>query len=282
MSRDRVYIAGAFEHPTREAPDSSTMELHAEVAEGALADAGLSHSTVDGYFTAGGPSIETLVMADYLGLWVDYMDTTDYGGWSYVAHVGHAASSIRDGKCDVALVSLVGRPRSAGQATGTGAREQTSVQDSFERIYGATNVSLYALAARRHMHEYGTTSEQLAEIRVAAAHHAQYNDDAMFQAPVSVSDVVESRTVAAPLHLLDCCVISDGGGAVVVVSDDVRSELDRECVEILGHGEAPRHHDGGRIDITRTGQSNLAPARSKKRVSDPNTWITRPSTIRSR
>ncbi len=253
---DPVYIAGAFEHPTREAPDTSGMELHAEVTKGALEDAGIDKTAVDAYFTAGMPEYEygltPLIMADYLGLDVAHVDTTDHGGSSYISHVGHAASAIRDGKCDVALITLAGRPRSRGQATGSGARELRTAQDSYERIYGATNLTMYGMAARRHMHEFGTTSEQLAEIRVAASHHAQYNEHAMYQDPVSVEDVVESKVVADPLHLLDCCVISDGGGALVVVSADVRAQLERECVEVLGHGEAIGHHDAGRIDLTRT------------------------------
>jgi acetyl-CoA C-acetyltransferase len=255
--QEPVYVAGAFEHPVREAPDRSTMQLHAEVAKGALSDAGVDKVAVDGYFTAGVPEYDfgltPLVMTDYLGLDVSYADTTDYGGSSYVSHVGHAASAIRDGKCDVALITLAGRPRSRGQATGSGARELRTAQDSFERVYGVTNITMYGMAAKRHMHEYGTTPEQLAEIRVAASEHAQYNDHAMYQDPVTVEDVLESHVVAEPLHLLDCCVISDGGGALLVVSEDVREDLDRECVEVLGHGESPSHHDAGRIDITETG-----------------------------
>ena len=252
-----VYVAGAFEHPTREAPNTSEMQLHAEVAKGALDDTGLSKTDVDALFTAGVPEFEyalsPLVVADYLGLDVSYADTTDYGGSSYIAHVGHAASAIRDGKCNVALVTLAGRPRSRGQATGSGARELHTMQDSFERVYGTTNISMYGIAARRHMHEYGTTPEQLAEIRVAASQHAQYNEHAMYRDPVTVEDVVNSTIVADPLHLLDCCVISDGGGALVIVSEDVHAGLDRECVEVLGHGESASHHDAGRIDVTTTG-----------------------------
>ena len=247
-----AFLAGAFEHPTREAPDTSTMQLHAEVARGALEDAGLSKADVDGLFTAGVPGLPPLTLADYLGLHPEYADTTDYGGSSYLSHVGHAVSAIRDGKCDVALVTLAGRPRSRDQNTGTGVRHLRTAQDSFERIYGATNTTMYGLAMRRHMHEYGTTPEQLAEIRVAASQHAQYNDHAMYPDPVTVDDVMESRVVADPLRLLDCCVISDGGGAVVVVSEDVERDLDRECVEVLGHGEAVSHHDAGRIDVTTT------------------------------
>ena len=252
-----AYIAGVYEHPTREAPNKSTMQLHAEVARGALEDAGVSKTDVNGYFTAGVPEyrhgLTPLIMADYLGLDLSYMDSTEIGGSSYVSHLGHAVSAIRDGKCDVALVTLAGRPRSAGQATGTGARSLNTRQDSFERMYGLTTAGSYALAAQRHMHEFGTTSEQLAEIRVAASYHAQYNENALYRDPVTVEDVVESRVITDPLHLLDCCVISDGGGALVVVSESVREELDRECVEVVGHGEAPKHHDAGRIDLTYTG-----------------------------
>ncbi|WP_226482739.1 thiolase domain-containing protein [Natrinema amylolyticum] len=251
-----VYVAGAYEHPTREAPDKSTMQLHAEVARGALEDAGLEKDAIDAYFTAGMPEYESglppLIMADYLGLDVSYADTTDFGGSSYISHVGHAVAAIRNGTCDVALITLAGRPRSRGQATGSGARAIRTAQDSFERIYGATNIGMYGMAAQRHMHEYRTTAEQLAEIRVAASHHAQFNEHAMYQDPVTVEDVVSSRVVADPLHLLDCCVISDGGGALLVVSEDVRSRLERECVEVLGHGESVGHHRAGRIDLTRT------------------------------
>lgn len=253
---ESVYIAGAFEHPIREAPDKSTMQLHSEVAKGALDDAGLEKNQIDGYLTAGMPEynqgLTPLIMADYLGLNLAYIDTTDYGGSSYVAHVGHAANAIRNGKCDIVLITLAGRPRSRDQDTGSGIRQLRTAQDSFERIYGTTNVTMYGMAAQRHMHEYGTTPEQLAEIRVAASHHAQYNEDALYPDPVSIEDVVNSRIVADPLHLLDCCVITDGGGALLVVSEEVRDSLNRECVELLGHGEAPGHHNAGRIDITRT------------------------------
>lgn len=256
VGTESVYIAGAFEHPIREAPNKSTMQLHSEVAKGALDDAGLEKNQIDGYLTAGMPEynqgLTPLIMADYLGLNLAYTDTTDYGGSSYVAHVGHAANAIRNGKCDIVLITLAGRPRSRGQDTGSGIRQLRTAQDSFERIYGTTNVTMYGMVAQRHMHEYGTTPEQLAEIRVAASHHAQYNEDALYPDPVSIEDVVNSRIVADPLHLLDCCVITDGGGALLIVSEDVRDSLERECVELLGHGEAPGHHNAGRIDITRT------------------------------
>jgi acetyl-CoA C-acetyltransferase len=102
------------------------------------------------------------------------------------------------------------------------------------------------------MYEYGTTREQLAAIRVAASHHAQYNENALYQQSVSVQDVLDSRVIADPLHLLDCCVITDGGGAIIMVSSDVRDSLERECVEVMGHGEAIKHSNAGRVNLTRT------------------------------
>ena len=256
-----AYIAGVFEHPTREAPETSIAQLHAEVAAGALEDAGLAAADVDGYLTAGENyqvgRYPPLAMADYLGLDISYFDSTDDGGSAYVNHVGEAASAIADGKCDVALVTLAGRMRTDERAHPE--HDETIMQENFESIYGAETLPQYALAARRHMHEYGTTSEQLAEIRVAASQHAQHNEHALYQDPVTVEEVVDSRVVSDPLHLLDCCVISDGAGAFVVVSEDVRQQIDRECVEILGHAAAVDHHDAGRIDLTETAARKSGP-----------------------
>jgi acetyl-CoA C-acetyltransferase len=112
---------------------------------------------------------------------------------------------------------------------------------------------LYALAAQRHMHQYGTTSAQLAEIKVAAAHHAQFNPHAFLRDRVTVEEVLESPMVSDPLHRLDCCVITDGGGALVLVAPDVARDLPRQCVSVLGAGDATKHTDNGRIDLTYTG-----------------------------
>jgi acetyl-CoA C-acetyltransferase len=252
-----VYIAGAFEHPTREAPDKSTVQLHAEVAQGALKDASISKNEVDGYFTANIPEFKygktPQIMADYLNLDVTYVDTTEAGGSSYIGHLGHATSAIRQGHCDIALITLAGRPRSRDQDTGTGVRSINTTQDSFERIYGSSVINMYAMAAQRHMHEFGTTSEQLAEVRVAASHHAQYNENALYKEPVSIEDVIDSKIVADPLHLLDCCVITDGGGSIVVVSEEQKDRLERECVEVLSFGETVKHHRAGQVDLTHTG-----------------------------
>jgi acetyl-CoA C-acetyltransferase len=134
-----------------------------------------------------------------------------------------------------------------------GSRMRTAPESAFESLYGVNTVSLYALAAQRHMHEFGTTSEQLAEVKVAASLHAQHNPNAFLPKAVTVEEVIESRLVSDPLHLLDCCVVTDGGGAVVVVSPEVAKSLARQPVKVLGHGEATKNIDNGRIDLTYTG-----------------------------
>lgn len=257
MAAESAYVAGAFEHQLREAPDRSTMQLHAEVTKGALDDAGLTKADVDGFYTTNvpeyGAGMPAITMADYLGLDVAAFGGTDVGGSSYISHAGHAVKAIQDGTIDVALVTFAGRPASHSQATGTGVRDLEVLQDDFGRLYGGTIIASNAMRARRHMHEFGTTSAQIAEIREAAAHHAQYNEDALYQDPVTVDDVLDSPVVSDPLHVLDCCVISDGGGALVLVSADVADAIERETVEVLGHGEHVKHSDGGRQDVTYTG-----------------------------
>ncbi|HSD55502.1 MAG TPA: thiolase domain-containing protein [Burkholderiales bacterium] len=253
--KGKAYIAGVYEHPTRKAPDKSVAQLHAEVAKGALADAGLSKQDVDGYFCAGdAPGLGALSMIDHMGLKVRHVDTTETGGSSYLIHVAHAAQAIATGRCRVALVTLAGRPRSEG-SSGTQPRSYgVGLPDApFEAPYGAVTVNLYAMAAMRHMHQYGTTSEQLASIKVAASHHAQHNPHAMLREVVTVRDVLESPLISDPLHRLDCCVVSDGGGAVVVTAPGVAKGLARPPVRILGAGESPRGQNGGKLDLTVTG-----------------------------
>jgi acetyl-CoA C-acetyltransferase len=251
--RGKARIAGAYEHPDRKIPDKSVAQVHAEVALGALADAGLTMSDVDAYFCSGdAPGFGPISMADYLGLKrLRYMDSTETGGSSYLVHVGHAAAAIAEGKCRVALITLAGLPRS--QRTARASAAPSAPEAAFEQPFGPTTVSMYALAARRHMHEYGTTSAQLAAIKVAASQHAQYNPNAMLPDPVTVEEVLDSPMISDPLHRLDCCVISDGGGALVVVAPEVARDLSRQSVAVLGHGESPKLTDGGRIDLTYTG-----------------------------
>ena len=260
--RGKAYIAGIFEHPTRLAPDKTVAQLHAEVALGALADAGLTRDDVDGYFCSGdAPGPGPASMAEYMNLQLRHMDSTEIGGASYIALAAHAAEAIALGKCDVALVTLAGRPRSEGMATGTAPRPRDPNQPEapWEAPYAITTASGYAMCARRHMYEYGTTSEQLAWVKVAASHHAQYNPHAMLPEVVTVEDVLNSPLIADPLHRLDCCVISDGGGAIVLVRPEIAKTLKRPPVKIIGTGEAVKHLTGGTFDLTTSGAWRAGP-----------------------
>jgi acetyl-CoA C-acetyltransferase len=250
--RGKACIAGAYEHPTRKAPDKTVAQLHAECAQGALADAGLSLHDVDGYFCAGdAPGLGALSMADYMGLQCRHVDSTDTGGSSYLLHVSHAAQAIAAGKCNVALITLAGRPRSES-SSGTQPRNwgQNVPDEPFELPYGVVTVNNYALVAARHMHDWGTTSEQLAWIKVAASHHAQHNPNAMLRDVVTVADVLASPMISDPLHRLDCCVVSDGGGALIVTRPEIAKSLKRPIVSVLGAGEALKGPRGGRVDLS--------------------------------
>ncbi|MCA1748904.1 MAG: thiolase domain-containing protein, partial [Sphingomonadales bacterium] len=192
--RGRAFVAGAFEHPVRKAPDISTPELHAQCAAGALADAGLSLDDVDGYFCAGdAPGFGGLSMGDYLGLTrLTHVDNTETGGSSPILHVGHAAQAIALGKCRVALITMAGRPRSEPfRRRPNGAHEA-----AFESWCGGTTHNTYGMVAMRHMHEFGTTAEQLAWIKVAASTHAQHNEHAMLRDVVTVEEVVNSPMIS--------------------------------------------------------------------------------------
>jgi acetyl-CoA C-acetyltransferase len=256
--RGRAYLAGAFEHPTRNAPDKSTAQLHAECAKGVLEDAGLTKDDVDGYFCAGdAPGFGALSMADYMGLKLRHIDNTETGGSSPIVHVSHAAQAIAMGKCDVALITLAGRPRYEQF------RRPSIVpphEAGFENPYGGTTHNLYGMCAMRHMYEYGTTSEQLAWIKVAASHHAQHNAHALLKDVVTVEDVLASPMIADPLHRLDCCVVTDGGGALIVVRPEIARDLKRPKVKVLGAGEAPKGTHGGRnLDLTFSGAAWSGP-----------------------
>jgi acetyl-CoA C-acetyltransferase len=199
------------------------------------------------------------------------MDTTDCGGSSYILHVGHAAQAIAEGKCSVALITLAGRPRQMrggggrpGGGGGGGAAKAPwdgtltitdgAPEAGFENIYGGSTHNTYGMCAMRHMHDYGTTSEQLAWIKVAASHHAQWNEHAFLRDVVTVEDVLNSRMIADPLHLLDCCVVTDGGGALIVTSPEVAKSLKRPKVKVIGAGEAPKTPRGGLdLDLTHSG-----------------------------
>src|SRR3984885_7729724 len=244
--KGKAYIAGIYEHPTRHAPDKSTAQLHAEVAKGAIEDAGLTKADIDGYFCAGDAPGGAWPMVDYLGLKVRHIDSTETGGCSYLIHLGHAAEAIAAGKCSIALITLAGKPRTSAMPP-----RAAGAEADFEAAYGATTHNAYGMCAMRHMHDYGTTSEQLAWIKVAASHHAQYNPHAMLHDVVTVEDVLNSPMISDPLHRMDCCVVTDGGGALVVTSEAIARKLKQPLVRMIGHGEALKGPRGGKdLDLT--------------------------------
>ncbi len=273
-------IVGAYEHPTRKADGLSVLRLHADVARGALADAGLTRDDIDGYFCAGdAPGLGTATVAEYLNLKLRHIDSTDCGGSAPIAHVAHAAAAIAAGRCNVALITLAGRPRAAmaeaqaraaqqAAASGKPARSPLTLRPpdldapelAFELPYGPQTQNLYALVARRHMHEFGTTAAQLAWIKVAASRHAQHNPQAMLPQVVTLDEVLNSPMVADPLHKLDCCVMSDGGGALIVTRPEIARQLKRPLVLLRGTGEAPKHGMGGQIDLSYSAAAWSGPA----------------------
>ena len=248
----KVAIVGVHEHPTRWAPDKTEFQIMAESARGALDDAGLTLADVDGLFAASMTmgAMGTVDLAEYLNLKPDYVDGTNIGGSSFVAHVNHAAAAIHAGLCQVALILYGSTAASEALAIGTGlARENRDPWESFTTPYGLTTVGSYALVARLHMERYGTRPEQLAEIAVAMRHHASLNPAAKMRQPITVDDVLASRMISEPLHLLDCCIISDGGGAVVVTSTERARDLAKTPVALLGGSEALAHQEIGSPDL---------------------------------
>ncbi|MGI9432470.1 MAG: hypothetical protein ACR2PQ_09665, partial [Myxococcota bacterium] len=244
-------IAGVYEHPSRWAPEKTEFQLMAESARGALDDCGLTLGDVDGLFAASMSMgiMGVVQLSEYLNLKPRHLDGTNIGGSSFVAHVSHAAAAIHAGLCDVALVLYGSTAASNAMAIGTGGGAGRDPAAAFVGPYGMTTVGSYALVAQQHMKRFGTTSEQLAEIAVTMRRHASLNPDAKMRKPITVDDVLESRLISDPLHLLDCCIISDGGGAVVVTSRERARDLRREPVPILGCGEAVAHQELGAPDL---------------------------------
>ncbi|KAF1022981.1 MAG: hypothetical protein GAK37_03300 [Pseudomonas sp.] len=257
----KAFIVGAYEHPTRHAPDRSLAQLHADVARGALEDAGLGLSDVDGYFCAGdvpgwsAPGVGPFSIIEYLGIRPRHIETTESWGSSYLQHVAQATRAIADGRCSVALITQAGRPRAKRQRPDASHLEQPqhSCEAPFEIPYGAAVTNLYAMCAMRHQYEHGTTPEQLAWIKVAASHHARHNPNAMLRTPIKLDDVLGSPIIAAPLRRLDCCVISDGGGALVLAHPSIARALKRPLITPIGSGYRVNHLNGGYFDLLASG-----------------------------
>ena len=216
-------------------PDQSALQLHADAAIRALADAGIDKSEVDAVLTAGSPS----QIAEYLQIEPTYVDGTAVGGCSFMLHVAHATMALATGRCKVALIThgQSGRSRvgEGGRWGGGGA----SLAGQFESPYGLWGApSSFTIPIVRHMHEYGTTEEQLASVAVAQRQWAAQNPRAMMRDPITIEDVMNSRVICWPVHLLECCLVTDGGGALVLVAGDRAKDFPKPPVYVLGMGES--------------------------------------------
>jgi acetyl-CoA acetyltransferase len=258
----RIAIVGVAESDYGRVPHMTEMELHAQALWRALDDSGLHKNDIDAVFCSSHSlGMPTVMLCEYLQLFPRYSDTTSIGGSSFEAHLNHAVAAIRAGKCEVALITYASNQLSSrGRMIGTGGRPATIPEATYEAPYGNTLVGAYAMAARRHMHEYGTTSEQLAEIAVITRRHAMLNPLAMYREPITVQDVLNSRMIADPLHLLDCCVVSDGGGAVLVTTEARARDLKQKPIFVLGSSESHTHaHISQMPDMTVTAAAVTAP-----------------------
>lgn len=251
-------IAGVHESPRRKAPGIHPYQIHAEVIAGALADAGLTLEDVDGFAAAsmfpaeGGWQLGVVEICEYVGIRPKWVCSTDIGGAAALSHVGNAVAAIQAGLCNVVVVSYASSGRS-WQLPATDFNTGQHGPGQFEVPYGMSTISSYAVAATRYMHEFGLTSEQLAMIAVQARANAALNPDAMYRAPITVDDVLASPMISSPLHKLDCCVVSDSGGALVVTSIERARDLRQRAPRILGFGEAVSHGQMNQMeDMTRT------------------------------
>ncbi len=248
-------IAGIGLSDYPQTPQLTSLEHHILAMRRALADSGIQKADIDGYMAPGANGgvggVESVAMAEYLGIEHHWIDGTMTGGSSFEFYMQHAMAAIREGYAETILVtygsdqlSSVGRLLGSRSVARGGQRIQDGVNagsTQYEAPYGNVLIGAYAMIARRHMHEFGTTSEQLAEIAVAARKHAQLNPHAMYRDPLTVEDVVNSRMIADPLHKLDCCVISDGGGAVLVTTAERAKDLKQPPVYLLGAAGTSTH-----------------------------------------
>ena len=231
------------------APELDSVQHHALAFQRVLEDSGVAKADIDGYVSAGGGGMmidDAVTMAEYLGIDHRWIDGTMTGGSSFEFHVQHAAAAIRDGRAETILITYGSDQLSRmGRTLGTGQLRQGSQAvpgpNQFEAPYGNSLVGAYAMVAQRHAHEFGTTPEQLAEIAVGVREYAQLNPLARYRDPMTVDDVVNSRMVADPLHKLDCCVITDGGGAVLLTTEERARDLKQPPVYVLGAGGAQSH-----------------------------------------
>jgi acetyl-CoA acetyltransferase len=232
-----IIIAGAAEtDQVGKLPDHSTLQLHTESALNALADAGLSVKDIDGIATVSSPG--PVQVAHSLGIVPRWMDGTAVGGTSFLLHVRHAAAAIRSGYATTVLITHGESGRSRVGASRY-APAPSSIQGQFEAPYGLFGPpTAFTIPVLRYMKDYGLTHEQLAYVAVAQRRWAAKNPRAMYRDPITVDDVLASRMVAYPFHLLECCLVTDGGGALIVTSADRAGDFPKPAVHVLGTGES--------------------------------------------
>lgn len=221
-----------------EAPGWQPIEIMAEATRRALADAGLSLADVDGLFVSSSTqAMPTISAAEYLGIRPNFFGSTMVGGASFEAHVLNAAMALQAGLCSVALIAYGSNQRTASGKLVSSAEPQVN-----EGVYNPRQpITAYALAAARHMHEFGTTRAQLAEVAVAARGWAGLNPRAFKRAPLSIAEVLAAPMVSDPLSRLDCCLVTDGGGAVIMMRADAARDRPAPPVYLLGAGGAHWH-----------------------------------------
>jgi acetyl-CoA C-acetyltransferase len=257
----KAAIVGAYEHPTRYAPDKSEWQLLAEASRGAILDAGLSKSHIDALFVPATASeggylgvCASVMAADYLGLAPRFIDETDVGGASLGYYVNRAVAGINAGLFKCALIAYGATTKSRNINVGTVTYNALSqadlipIPDAFEQIYGTTIISIMGVLTQRYMHTYGVTPEQMAHVSVIMREHASRNPSAAKRDLISVDDVISSPMIASPLRKLNCCIVSDGAGAIIVADKDIIKESSKPPVWITGFGEQVMSHGGGLTD----------------------------------
>jgi len=258
INRGSVAIVGVAESELGNcAPGTSPMDLMAQGTVRALADAGLDIKEVDGLFAATTQvRFATLALSHYLGIQPRYQDNTQIGGSSFMSHVAHAMAAIENGLCEVAVIAYGSTQRSVSRAAAS-PREFNPYETPYRPFLPA---SAYALAASRHMYQYQTTREHMAEVAVAARQWALMNPAAWEKEPLSISRVLNARPISYPFTIRDCCLVTDGGGAIILTSADRARNLRKAPVYILGVGECMSHASiSGMPDLTLTGAARSGP-----------------------
>ena len=238
----RVAIVGAALSDIGRVDTKTPFELHFQAASRAIADAGLTKADIDGFASSGTGLLSPVEIAEYLGLRPTWADGTGVGGSTWEFMVGHAAAAIAEGQAEVVVLVYGSTARADLKARRRGANLSFGARGpvQFDVPFGHALISKYAMAAP-HMYEYGTTIEQLAEIAVSTRYNASLNPDAYYRDPITIDDVQSSRMMADPLTKLHCCIRSDGGGAVVLTSEERARDLAKQPVWVLGTGETTDH-----------------------------------------